>query len=251
MKKKICPYCGKELSGEAVLCKYCHNLLIDEDGRMTETEDNALDDDRTKVFSKPEDDRTKRFVLPDNGEEKGVIADAGADDVFSGSGFDDYDDYDDDDDDEAYDDYEENAARKRLFIITAVITVGILIVVIAAILMGMKLFGKKGQNDGANSAVAAKPAQTAPADTEESQPEVTDDQQQAAPVESTPEQSSIAPLEESANSDAFFAAFLAARSAGVDFKNALVFAGECMDMDETEESLQRYRERLAAMIMQK
>lgn len=61
----------------------------------------------------------------------------------------------------------------------------------------------------------------------------------------------MAPLDGSVNSDAFFAAFLSARSAGVDFKNALVFAGECMDMDETEETLQRYRERLAAMIMQK
>lgn len=61
----------------------------------------------------------------------------------------------------------------------------------------------------------------------------------------------IAPVEGSFVSEAFFAAFLAARNAGVDMKNALVFAGECMDLDEEEESLQRCRTRLAAMIMQK
>ena len=63
MKTKTCPYCGKELSGEAVLCKFCHNLLIDEDGKMTSESGVG---DETKVFKKPDpdDDMTKRFVLP-------------------------------------------------------------------------------------------------------------------------------------------------------------------------------------------
>ena len=114
MKMKTCPYCGKELSGEAVLCKYCHNLLIDESGNV---EDNSSDDDgRTKVFKKPAaadgDGMTKRFVMPDTKQSSGnnrrsssVIADSRANEVFPE---DDYDDYDD-----GYDDFEEDAARKR------------------------------------------------------------------------------------------------------------------------------------------
>ena len=169
MKTKTCPYCGKELSGEAVLCKYCHNLLIDEDGNMTA--DDGLDDGRTKVFKKPDDDMTKRFVLPENAAEnkgrgkssKAVIADADADDVFPDSGFDDYDD--DDDFDDGYDDYyDENAARKRLFIITAVVTIGVLVIVIAAILIGMRIIGKSDNGGAANPPVAAKPANSAAAE---------------------------------------------------------------------------------------
>lgn len=64
-------------------------------------------------------------------------------------------------------------------------------------------------------------------------------------------ESYIAPFAEHTESEIYFAAFLAARTAGVDYKNALVFAGGCMTLDETEESLQRQREQLAAMIMQK
>jgi hypothetical protein len=52
-------------------------------------------------------------------------------------------------------------------------------------------------------------------------------------------------------SEVFYAAFLAARAAHVDFRNALVFAAECVDSGEEETSMQRMRERLAAMIMQK
>ena len=62
MKTKTCPYCGKELSGEAVLCKFCHNLLIDEDGNMTS--EGGVGDE-TKVFTKPDDDMTKQFSLPE------------------------------------------------------------------------------------------------------------------------------------------------------------------------------------------
>ncbi len=61
----------------------------------------------------------------------------------------------------------------------------------------------------------------------------------------------IAPFADQAESEIYYAAFLAARTAGVDWKNALVFAGECMRLDEDEEALQQLRQRLAAMIMQK
>lgn len=64
-------------------------------------------------------------------------------------------------------------------------------------------------------------------------------------------ESYIAPFADYAESEIYFAAFLAARTAGVDYRNALVFAGECMALDETEESLQQLRGRLASMIMQK
>ena len=61
----------------------------------------------------------------------------------------------------------------------------------------------------------------------------------------------IAPYEGVCSSEVFYAAFLAARAAHVDFRNSLVFAAECVDSDEEETSMQRMRERLAAMIMQK
>lgn len=176
MKMKTCPYCGKELSGEAVLCKYCHNLLIDESGNV---EDNGSDDDgRTKVFKKqgaPEGDgMTKRFVMPDtkpggnSRRSSSVIADSRANEVFPE---DDYDDYDD-----GYDDFEEDAARKRLFTITAIITVVVLVVVIAAIVLGMQAFGKKSAGNTDDGVVEAKPSVTAPADTQAAQTQPADTQ---------------------------------------------------------------------------
>ena len=50
MKNKICPFCGKELSDEAILCKYCHNLLLDEADAAEAAADAELYDDRTIVF---------------------------------------------------------------------------------------------------------------------------------------------------------------------------------------------------------
>lgn len=190
MKMKTCPYCGKELSGEAVLCKFCHNLLIDESGNV---EDNGSEDDgRTKVFKKagvPDGDgMTKRFVMPDTkqgGQRRtsSVIADSRAEDVFPDDG------YDDDYDDDGYDDFEEEAARKRLFTITAIITVIVLAVVIAAIVLGMQAFGKKSANDQGDGVVEAKPAASAPADTQATQPAETQPAEtqptQTQPAEST------------------------------------------------------------------
>ena len=61
----------------------------------------------------------------------------------------------------------------------------------------------------------------------------------------------IAPVDKPLNPDVFWPAFITARSAGVDLKNALVFAGECLDLGADEASLQRARRRLAGMITQK
>lgn len=181
MKTKECPFCHKKISEEAILCKYCHNLLIDESTPVTEDskqeEQNftsADDADRTRVFTKQEaqeyEEKTRAFTVPKQPEEpteffSTPIADSHDNNDGCENYQDNYDNggYSDDENDYSDDDTEDNddASRKKLFAITATITVGILVVVILAIVAGYKIFGFGGTN---NKTTTTKPKTTVSAD---------------------------------------------------------------------------------------
>ncbi len=112
-------------------------------------------EERTRAFSVPKQpvhaEQTEQYVQPavqyndtyENHAEQQQSYRSGSYDEYSD---DDYD-YDEEED---YEQPDEDQAKKKLFVITAVITVGVLLVIILAVVAGYKIFGFGGDDDSLN-----------------------------------------------------------------------------------------------------
>jgi hypothetical protein len=240
LKTRSCPFCGESISEEAILCKYCHNLLIDENGNdieaqtageveevveadeieqntdtadvetAAEPEDSEDGNDKTIVYSKEELKKAMEQAAAERIDSEEIVETAQKNLDEYEEEYDDSDeavyteDYDDETEVYTYDDEEEPEEEeiegegeiagydpKRTFLITAIITLGILIIIIAAVSVGYKLFGFA--DDSTSSATVAAttaatttaPAETEPEEavTEEYVPQVTDDTASENPEE--------------------------------------------------------------------
>ena len=125
----------------------------------------------TKQEAQEYEEKTRAFTVPKQPEEpteffSTPIADSHDNNDGYENHQDNYDNggYSDDENDYSDDDTEDNddASRKKLFAITATITVGILVVVILAIVAGYKIFGFGGTNN--KTTTTTKPKTTVAAD---------------------------------------------------------------------------------------
>ena len=208
MKTKNCPFCSKEISDEAIICKFCHRLLIDENGNDILPEDEydeedieiapddpgepVFDEEKTIVYNKEDlqnlmnknrsEEEDEEEYETEEFDTSAVIGSVGGDELSDndpeGDEFeDDGEEYDPEpqpvfrrsggSDDGEYEDEElANAADydpKRTFMITAIVTLGILLIIIVAVLVGYKLFGF-GDKDGGTTTSQTQLTTSAPAD---------------------------------------------------------------------------------------